>query len=477
MQDRSSGEPSRQTDLTLLVALFLAEIALAVSALALYKKADRSFVGWLPTGSGMVFVASVVLLLGAGGVIGRQYVTHVKTSSRLYTLTVAMNLLTVGALLLAGEITTRLLAREALAGRLTVGNTLLFRNWDAVARHYLDLIEKASGDLSYQVYDDVMGWVVGPSRRSANGLYFSSVEGLRASRQGLSYRDDHALKIRIALIGDSFTFCEQVRFEDSWGDILQRTLGDRVQVLNFSVPGYGVDQAYLRYEKEVRAWKPDIVVFGIPRHDVVRTMTLYSFIDFPYWDMPFSKPRFVLESDTLTTLNVPPLAPRDMFSKQDIADLPYLDYDRGYNEGEWHSHLFPYSYLARYVAAAFPRWPKPNPNTSAESLVSVNAAIVRSFVRSAREAGSVPLIVYLAENTDFTSDSLEDLVWAKAVLKEAEVDYTDTTPCLRALTVEDAFMPNDPHYSPKGNAAVAACLTGQLQQIIGTLQPTPLPAP
>ena len=69
-------------------------------------------------------------------------------------------------------------------------------------------------------------------------------------------------KTRIALVGDSFTFGEDVTYEETWGYFLEKELGSQFQVLNFGVAGYGVDQSFLRYEKDVRKWKPKIVIFA-----------------------------------------------------------------------------------------------------------------------------------------------------------------------------------------------------------------------
>jgi len=86
------------------------------------------------------------------------------------------------------------------------------------------------------------------NRQGGGELYFSSTEGLRSPRTNISFaarRPRH----RVALVGDSFTFGMEVPYEDTWGAQLERALAGDVQVLNFGVDGYGVDQAYLRYRK------------------------------------------------------------------------------------------------------------------------------------------------------------------------------------------------------------------------------------
>jgi len=85
--------------------------------------------------------------------------------------------------------------------------------------------------------------------------------GTRSPRPGTVFADRSA-DYRIALIGDSFTFSDEASYEESWSYKLERKLRPQVQVLNFGVSGYGIDQAYLRYKRDVRPWHPDIVVLG-----------------------------------------------------------------------------------------------------------------------------------------------------------------------------------------------------------------------
>ena len=81
---------------------------------------------------------------------------------------------------------------------------------------------------------------------------------------------------RIALVGDSFTFGEEVRYEETWAYFLSQYLEGEHQVLNYGIPGYGLDQAYLRYLRDVRPLHADIVVLGVISHDIERTMTVYT---------------------------------------------------------------------------------------------------------------------------------------------------------------------------------------------------------
>ena len=141
---------------------------------------------------------------------------------------------------------------------------------------------------------------------------------------------DENPRFRIALIGDSHAFSFEVPFEDSWGYHLQRLLGDGTQVLNFGVDGYGIDQAYLRYQRDVRPWKPKVVVIGFAGHDLWRALAVYPFVSFR-WPGYLVKPRFAIEKEGLKLLNAPLPTPAEILGAGVLA-LQVLGRDRDGDE-------------------------------------------------------------------------------------------------------------------------------------------------
>ncbi len=452
---------SQQKDLLLLAALFIVELSLTVMAMAMYMKGERPFAVFLSSNPGGVFLLAIPVLLITGAVIVWQYLASTRARSRHFRLIVMMNLVTVLLILITGEIAMRIVTRSSPMGEELGSMVLRPKNWETVALHNRQLLDQAEGFLSYLVYDDLVGWTVGPNRRRTTGRhwpfpYWSSSEGIRAPREGVSFAQLGG-RTRIALVGDSFAFGEEVMYEDTWGDHLEKALGAEVQVLNFGVPAYGVDQAYLRYEKDARKWNPKIVIFGFISHDLFRTMNVYAFLAFPGWDIPFSKPRFILRDGTLTKMNVPPLTPEAIFSRKTISELPFLEYERSYRPTHWQERFFHVSYLARLFVSRFPRWSAVSPDVSDEEMVSVNAAILKAFVRSAGQAGTIPLVVYFPTKRELETPS-SPLPTGKQALQQAGIAYTDPTPCLLEVSPADRFVPSGRHYSPQGNAAVANCL-------------------
>ena len=356
----------------LLFCLFLWETSIALLALAISMKGDRSVTGFLTGQGGWFFL----LALGVGGltsgVIVRQYMTSCRVGSSHFRLTVALNLIMVLIILVTGEVAVRLGTTAVRDGEEWRSRVLLPRNWEQVTAFYQQLLTSGGGRrLTYLTYDDVMGWTLGPNRKSANGLYYSSVEGIRAPREGVSFAKT-STKTRIALVGDSFTFGDNVAYEESWGYLLEKALGPEFEVLNFGVSGYGVDQAYLRYEKDVRSWHPKVVIFGLISDDVERSLRLYHSIMTSragWGEFPFAKPRFVLRDGALRQLNVPPLTPEALFSKGSLDELPALEYDRGYRPEDWQASWLHHSYLARAILTLLPQRETDTPDTSDTALV------------------------------------------------------------------------------------------------------------
>lgn len=448
-------------DLILLAALFLAEVSIVVMSMAMYMKGDRSFEIFFSSNPGVVFLVAIVGVLLAGVGIGHQYLVRKRSPLHHYRLVIAMNCITVFLSLATAELTLRALTHSVSQGERLLSIELLPKQWEKIALHYRRLLGSESGKFNYVVYDDVMGWTVGANKQGSNGMYWSSSEGIRAPWAGINFGKSTG-KPRIAIVGDSFTFGQDVKYEDTWGDCLEKMLGEKFQVLNFGVPGYAIDQSYLRYEKDVLKWKPKIVIFGFIANDVIRSMTVYPFIKFPTWDWPYSKPRFIVRDGILKSINMPPPRPEDVFSHGSFPDLPFLEYDSGYRENDWQKSLFRKFYMTRLFITKFPAQTELNADVNNTALISVNAMILRQFMQSVQQKGSIPIVIYFPSKVDFASPSIKRVLTesdiAKQVLEDANIPYRDLTSCLLELSSDDRFVPSKSHYSPQGNAVVAKCL-------------------
>ena len=105
----------------------------------------------------------------------------------------------------------------------------------------------------------------------------------------------------ILAVGDSFTFGDEVKDNETWPAELQRLTGH--PVLNAGVSGYGFDQIVLRAEALAPAVRPRAIVVAFIADDIRRTemRRLWS-ADKPYFDLVADKPE-------LRNVPVPPRAP------------------------------------------------------------------------------------------------------------------------------------------------------------------------
>lgn len=77
--------------------------------------------------------------------------------------------------------------------------------------------------------------------------------------------------LRVALVGDSFTFGNAVGFEDTLGVRLDRALDGRgvdADILNMGVPGYAAENVAALVEHRALAHDPDVVVYVFFANDV-----------------------------------------------------------------------------------------------------------------------------------------------------------------------------------------------------------------
>jgi lysophospholipase L1-like esterase len=92
----------------------------------------------------------------------------------------------------------------------------------------------------------------------AYGAAGFSAQSMRDDREHA--REPAPGKTRVALVGDSIVWGEDLPLDATLPRALERELGDRFEVLNFGVTGYDTVQEAEWYRREVRAFHPAVVV-------------------------------------------------------------------------------------------------------------------------------------------------------------------------------------------------------------------------
>lgn len=101
--------------------------------------------------------------------------------------------------------------------------------------------------------------------------------------------------LRIACLGDSFTFGEGVRYEDTWPVVLSRRLNEsggldaqRVETLNVGVQGYGLLDCLMWYGVRIEKFDPDVVILAFFMNDLMDTRETIRINDEIHRDTPQS---------------------------------------------------------------------------------------------------------------------------------------------------------------------------------------------
>jgi hypothetical protein len=341
---------------------------------------------------------------------------------------------------------------------------------ELIDKHRAGLRGHLAGRDSYQVFDPELGWTVGPSR-SRRG-YRSNSRGIRADREYASQPPSGVL--RIAAFGDSFTHASDVANPHTWSRRLEE-LAPGVEVLNFGVPGYGPDQAFLRYRREGPAMHPHLVFIGFMSENVGRMVNTFRPFYFSRTGLAFGKPRFILRGDGIE-LRANPLASLQAYEEL-LADparvLPRVgEHDYYYQRQSRRSRLdlLPSVRLAWVVRNQFFDQPVKvggQYNPRAEPFL-VSVRVVEAFYREVLADGALPVVVLFPERRDLRARKEGGEV-AYATLRDAFRERG-----LRTVDLMDGFVRLDPeltlagerflHYPPRGNRMVATYLWEWLRQ-------------
>lgn len=169
-------------------------------------------------------------------------------------------------------------------------------------RNELRFLERNSGrdPDELQSHDPLLGWDAGPKN--------TRVRGIRVipPRTGL----------RAVALGDSFVFGNEVEADQNFAALLDRE-DNGLEVLNMGVPGFGIDQSFLKYQHFASRHQPDVVIFGIYVSDYERSTVAFT---------AAAKPLFQATGNRVSLGNQPVPAPAAELRRirQSLASQSYL---------------------------------------------------------------------------------------------------------------------------------------------------------
>lgn len=164
---------------------------------------------------------------------------------------------------------------------------------------------------AFDRFDPSKGWISQPGLRAqpafAGKTLSTNSLGLRGAREIGDPGDGESP--RIVVLGDSFTFGDEVGDDETYVHLLEQGLpGSRVS--NFGVHGYGHDQMLILLREHGEAARPDLVLLGFVYADIHRN--LLSFRD-------FAKPRFEFDGGRLVLRGMPLPTPREVLEASSFA--------------------------------------------------------------------------------------------------------------------------------------------------------------
>tara|TARA_B100002052_G_C15842311_1_gene580740 strand:- start:79 stop:1263 length:1185 start_codon:yes stop_codon:yes gene_type:complete len=114
-------------------------------------------------------------------------------------------------------------------------------------------------------FDPTTGW-----DRKKNKVGFESGDKktfFRISKNG--YRGDNRFKkTAVSVFGDSFAFCRYVNDDETWESYLEDEI--KMNINNYGVGNFGLDQSYLKFRKYKKNIKSKIIIFNIVPETIAR---------------------------------------------------------------------------------------------------------------------------------------------------------------------------------------------------------------
>ena len=313
--------------------------------------------------------------------------------------------------------------------RLLVGDDLGWqRSW--IKRH-----QNTGKEIYYKfdIYDTSKGWISKPNLKDMNvfdnKLLNTNSKGLRGKNE-YSYSKDQD-KIRILVLGDSFTFGDEVSDNETYSYYLQEMV-PHAEVINFGVHGYGHDQMLILFKEEGIKYEPDIVILGFLPGDMPRN--LLKFRD-------FAKPKFVLDKRKLRLTGTPVPTPEEII-KWDWARPRMIDV------------VSILRYRFSKLSGLYER-----------EMEEITTAVLTEIINLADSIHAIPIFVYLPYGNEISLQtsltSGENYLFA-VCQKNDKVRCFSARPCFAEKLANGATFKKHGHWGPDSHYAVAESIKNYL---------------
>jgi hypothetical protein len=307
-------------------------------------------------------------------------------------------------------------------------NYTYLRNW--VRQH------QKSGTATYHstdMYDPSKGWRPKPNLNDVKAfkdkILNTNSKGLRGKRD-FSYSKTKE-KLRILILGDSFTFGDDVGDDETYAHYLQEML-PHTEVINMGVHGYGHDQMLILFKEEGVKYRPDIVLLGFLQLDMSRNLL---------WFRDFAKPRFVLERGELKLTGVPVPRPEEILHR-DWLRPRMID-------------LF--SLIRHHVRKSL--------GLQQREMEAITTALLLDLIRSAESIDAIPMLVYLPRAREIANDAAmlpEEKYLFSICQQNKKARCFSTRPHFADKIAQGQTFKSSGHWEPAGHLTVAEAIKNYL---------------
>jgi len=331
---------------------------------------------------------------------------------------------------------------------------------------------------TWRRYDGVLGWAANENYTSPN--FKNNSRGMRAFHD--YGREPAEGTVRIAAFGDSYTEGAYVSNEEIWTQRLESAIPD-LEVLNFGVSAYGLDQSYLAYRQKAADFNPAIVFLGF----VPRTANRQTVVFYPFYHSraipPLTKPRFRLTKNglILQTNPLPTLRDARRLKNDFEAVVKGLSKNDFYGPGHYFSgplDVFPSVRLVKIVRAKLYRLSS-SPKTAfgdsgyrpESEAFRITERIFDEFYRDCLAQNRLPLILLFPSRSDLTHGQKHgnhpyQFLAAKLRGKGYRVIdlFQAFQEALKVRTPDELFTGDGNHYSAFGHEIVSRRLEHDLSE-------------
>lgn len=327
-------------------------------------------------------------------------------------------------------------------------------------------------------HDPILGWSPPTGEPNRQGLIQWNSHGIRATREYTIQKKTDVL--RIATFGDSFTLGADVENDFAWQERLSQ-LDPEIEVLNFGMGGYGLDQAYLRYLHHGIQFETDIVVIGFMSENIYRNVNVFR----PFYHIAYSKmgkPRFLLREGHIelqenVTKSVDDF--RRLLDQEErvLAEFGENDY---HFQKKYHQGRFDFLPSVRIGKVLFHHFSEKlgnpvetrdgyyNPRSEA---YQVTEKIFENFYRAVLEQGALPLIIIYPDGVDLQNYPSTQSARYLPLMKNFDARGFRYIDLMTAFEQYDSQIPVEKltvgrwgHYSILGNELVAAYVLNYLKE-------------